>query len=708
MAEIPTSSPEQFFDVTQAQHLLGYAVEPTPAHLLQPGMADERQAILDDALRAKETLRSDMVRAAKEGGIDVPESVIAGWEPNEAEVQLIRERLRPLRVRARILDSCVEFIEDQRLEAAAHGTPFRPHQQDMTIKTAGFMAYAPRQTDEGGKGGYHDGPPGVGKTGVISAVCSMVKYNEDPEERVKIVILTDSVDVSHQTKGHEGDRGLAKFAPHLDVGIRFQGLHDLNHDILVMPVASAMVLMERGEMPWADVVVFDEVDAYARQSQGERLRDYIKDKIALGLSASIDDVVRDLLPYEIYSLSMPDAIHMRLLAEMTGEVLQTPIDHEAIKDLPRAEREAKKLRARMDDVKLRVRRHVRRGEQVIIRVPAGDDLTIAKTLAREISEDEELSVPNDGTFPPQIVSMTRKVRARVVGGSEYQTAKGRKEGRTIIDDFRPEGEQRVEATDVLVVVKAAGRGTDMPKLAVGYDLDPRGGWREKHQFHGRPSRLYGDKHAYIYSYSDPDYPDQYTAVMALGGQPGQTKVTLRHGPPVSMPTRRRAGPRPKAALPDSVAGGVLAETVDSISVLHDEGAPDVRQEEDPTRPMTFEEVCNRLGVSATLMAGVYEVHGFRSGDVLRLMDLEAMLELSHPSLNIMPLPERGYTSLEEVLELADLSELTEALIRLHSWYSGFTYRKFLKPDGTAGFFFADEDVFAVIEKLNESPERPKS
>jgi hypothetical protein len=93
MAEIPTSSPEQFFDVTQAQHLLGYAVEPTPAHLLQPGMADERQAILDDALRAKETLRSDMVRAAKEGGIDVPESVIAGWEPNEAEVQLIRERL---------------------------------------------------------------------------------------------------------------------------------------------------------------------------------------------------------------------------------------------------------------------------------------------------------------------------------------------------------------------------------------------------------------------------------------------------------------------------------------------------------------------------------------------------------------------------------------------------------------------------------------
>ncbi|HSX35075.1 MAG TPA: DEAD/DEAH box helicase family protein [Candidatus Saccharimonadales bacterium] len=741
--------PEQMLDVAQAQYILGYEAVPLDPGQLRPGQVDERRTILQDALAAQEEMRQGMVSAARAAGIEVPAEHVAAWQPDERQLEALRARLSRPRKRARILDGFDDFINDQRMGADALGTPLRPHQQDMTVNTSKFFSRIPRNFAGSGKGGHIGAPPGVGKTGVTNTICAAAKYNEDPDERVKIVVIVDSVNVMNQTHGGEdAERGFGKFAPHLDVGMRVAESHDTSHDITIMPAASAIILMEKGEMPDADVVILDEVDEYGRGKPGEQLTEYCADKLTVGLSASVDEATRDLLPYEIYTMSLPEGIHMGLLAETTAEVLRVDIDLSKVRlpddpALRKATIEQIKLRARLDDIKKRVQADIKRGVGgIIVRVPAGDDIEIAKKFAEEL-RSLQVTVPNDGSWPAQFKTIPRNIRALVIGGKGQTTKGGRRLQAAAFQSYEK------GKTDVFVTVKAIRRGWDSMTADTLYDADTGGNWRDKLQVDGRVTRRVKGKRARIFNYYDEARPDQYTGVIALGGQPGQDKITVREEMPEIMP-HRLSGERRVELLSSTLLEGLASVAViESVSIHHDipeqpavdETAADAvtekphtpeqpvageptaavemtadaeaanteneAQEPEAGEVLTITQVATRLGVTEKLVADVYKLHGFSESDVVNLGDLHAMLELSHPSLLIRPLPETGYVADDVVWELAGIPKLRVLHMRTLAQYNGYLAKRFLRPDGTAGRYYRTDQVGEIVSILRAKQEKEK-
>lgn len=746
MQESGPESPKPLLDVAQAQLVLGYEAAPLDPSQLQPGQVDERRVILEEALAAQDEMRSSMVAAAQKLGMPVPQEEVAAWTPNVAQVEGLRHRLARHRKRARILDGFDQFIDDQRMAAEALGTPLYPQQQDMIIQTNIFFSREPRNFAGGGKGGHVNAPPGVGKTGVINTICAAAKYNEDPEERIKIVVIVDSINVMNQTHGgEEAKRGFGKFAPHLDVGMRFADSHDTTHDITIMPAASAQILMEKGEMPDADIVVLDEVDEYGRGKPGEQLGEYCKDKLTVGLSATVDDATRDLLPHEIYNMSLPEGIHFGLLAETTAEVLRVNTDFSKVRlpedpVLRKQMIEQLKLRARLDDIKARIKKDIQNGAGgILVRVPAGDDINIARQFALELREDKDgVVVPNDGTWPGQFKTIKRAIRAVEIGGKQQQGTKGgRKFQKTVFDSYE-EGD-----TDVLITVKAIRRGWDNNAFIL-YDADTGGNWREKLQMYGRVTRRAKGKRARIYNYYDDARPDQYSGVLALGGRPGQDKITVGEEAPNVMPHRLGESRRLELLSGDLLEGLSSVAVIDTVTVSHGQAdeivtdtavppaeepiaeSPAGNSTEDPptteepaagpesaeptaepaandetrNQELTFASAADRLDISRSLLSEIYRTHGYDPDSTVHILDLETMLELSHPELLVKePLPSRGYTSDADVLELVDIPNLRLVRLRTLAQYSGYLAKRFIGPDGKVGRYYRDEQVLEIVETI---------
>ncbi|HEV7453886.1 MAG TPA: DEAD/DEAH box helicase family protein [Candidatus Saccharimonadales bacterium] len=721
-------APEAELDVAEAERLLGYPIAPTPG--LPEGEYDERRAIAEKALRAKDALRDDMARAASAAGIDIPSEELAAWQPNDAELDAIHERLEPDRIRARMLDGYADFIADGKATTNAEGTPLRPHQQDMVKDIGYFMLCAPPTTPEGGKAGHINGPPGIGKTGVISAACAGMKYNENPDEPVRIIVIENTINVMHQTHGQDGERGFGKFAPHLDVGLRYTDGKTIK-EVTLMPAASFNYLMERGEMPAAHVVIADEGDVYASGTTGDYLREYSKDKILLGLSATIDDATRELMPYEIYKMSVPEGIQGGLLAPTTAEVLRVEanINYDALPEDPAARREiieAAELRARIEDMKPRVRADIEAGRGVLVRCPAGNDIDVAKVLAKELRE-MEVVVPNDGTWPAAFRTMPRQIRAMEIGGKAQQTtAPGQRLQQAAFKRFD------AGTIDVFLTVKAIGRGKDNPLIKSFYDLDTGGSWRDKHQAAGRASRLTFDERgnpveAHLTSYYDPRRPDQYTGVQMLGGEPGQDSIRVGHYTGGGNPPRQSK--RTLLVEQGVLLRGSTTQTIETRSVTHDQvvelvppvevasvtdvpTVPDTRQEQAaPAQQLNFSQAAARLGVSSMFLSNLYETHGYSRSDTVTPSDLGAMVELSYPDrqqeIAPPPVPATGYVSDRQVLELSGLPpDMTPIRLRLIARYRGFDYTKFLGEDGVAAGYFPVDSLPELLENLRK-PFQPR-
>jgi hypothetical protein len=703
-------------DIAEAQYLLGYPIAPTPG--LRPEEYDERRTIAMAALRAKDALRDDMKRAAAAAGITFSEDELASWEPNDTELAAIKHRLTVQRIRGRMLDGFAAFIADKRDTTNAFGTPLHKEQQTMVKGCGHFMLCAPPTTPQGGKGGHVEGPPGIGKTGAINVVTAAVKYNEAKEEPVKIVVIENTIDSLHQTHGSDGERGYGRFAPHMNVALHYTYKKETGNT-MIMPAASFNYLMETGEMPDAHVVIADEGDVYAN----DNLREYAANKILIGFSATVDDAMRDIMPHEIYKLGVPAAIQRRRLAPMTAEVLHLDVPIDAA-DLPsdpkerRAKIEAIKLRARIEDIKPRIKADVEAGRGVFVRCPAGNDIDVAKILARELRDEVDVVVPNDGSWSPQFKTIPRRVRALEIGGSEHATAPGKRFQRAAFKSFA-KGE-----ADVFTFVSAIGRGHDNPRAKVIYDLDTRGGWRTKKQAYGRVGRLLYDENgepleARICNYFDPDRPDQYTGVQMLGGEPGQDKVRLRHSP-LSNPTSTESEER--ALLVDA---GILspvtpATTIERLHVAHGPEPvvtpdppesirpPEVAEARKPVQALTFSQAVDRLGVTSVFLRNLYETHGFKQADTITTEDLGAMLELSYPHTQVepQPLPPAGYVSDEEIIRQAGFEHLNPVRLRLMAQYRGYTLHKF-SDRGKAGYYYPQERLPELIEALN-TPLSPSS
>jgi len=125
-------------------------------------------------------------------------------------------------------------------------TVLRPHQRTVFEDINKFF-------EEGGTRGYINLPTGTGKT-VLFVELSQALLDIPPEQKKpKILVVTPSKDLVHQTMGKSGERGYGKFAPDLEVGSYFSDTPEnekvksgfLENDVVVTTYESFRILSER-------------------------------------------------------------------------------------------------------------------------------------------------------------------------------------------------------------------------------------------------------------------------------------------------------------------------------------------------------------------------------------------------------------------------------------------------------------------------------
>ncbi len=694
-------SPEGLpFDLAEAQRLLGYSVQPSLGFEL---VYDERLVICERALAAKENMRATLGSAARAAGFEATPTMLQNWEPDDRQLETIHAQLGRERKRARAADGLTQFITDGRMTNNAFGTPLRAEQQQMILDTEFFLTAMPRTYDWGGKGGVISGPPGIGKTGVINALCAGLKYNEDPKEPLRILVLENTQNVMHQTHGQAGDRGFGRFAPHLDVGLRYADRKDLEHDIVIMPFASFNLLMERGEMPDFDVVIGDEGDVYATGTTGANLRKYVDDKTLIITTATPDEATYKLAPHDIYTMSLPNGIHDGLLAPTTGLVLRTHrvIDGTTLPSDPleRQALRANNLRANIEDAKLRVKEAVEKGVGVLIHCPAGNDIEIARILAEEL-RDIQVVVPNylGSGRSSSFRTIPRNIRAIEVGGKKQMTATGRRLQQTIYHQYRKSD------IDVLVFVKAVGRGDDFPDAKLVIDLESRSvrGWRDVVQLGGRGMRLVTGENgkpvpATWICYHDPLMKDQFTSVMALGGDAGQDVMRVtQQGRTVSTLPLRRLQP---VLMADPVP--ITTETFDRIDVVHRE-REQIAPDQLPDHPMDEVQLARYLLVGSITVRQMLGRMGKTPGEVVDRDELEILLEY-YPDLRPMPLPKTGYVSATDLVTMVGRSDVrTIPQLRWFARRHGMLFGRFIAEGGQPDFYATDAQANQLLTLLYSS------
>jgi superfamily II DNA or RNA helicase len=676
-------------DLQFARRMLDYDIKLAPSHTFAEGSYDEQRAIYDDVIGAREYLRASLLQTASNVGLEIDDAEVAAWVPNEAQLDLLKERLAPQRKRLRMIDGIAQFAADQQNIAQLQGVPLRGYQREAVAAFEEFLTYATRDNEQGGKSGIIEMPTGTGKTGIFANIAAQLKYGEQPHEPIRVLVLVPTQTILDQTVGLHGERGFGKFAPHLDVGAYYQDEKDLNSEVVVMTTASFNRLMSENKMPHFDTVVVDEAHTVIAEKTANRIKDYCADKIAIGLTATPEyDEERsayNVFKHQIYQMKFPDAVHSGKLAPIRGHLKNAEPELNLI-HLPKDPIErhralrAARMKARFLEAEKIIKSAIERGLGVIVRCPAGDDINLAVTFS-DYLRDQLVKTGGGGT--------NRWINADFVGGSpRRQDPEFRKR---IIEDF-DNGD-----SDVLFYVKALGMGWDSPHAKVLVNLAPTTSAVEMRQAIGRTSRLIVHPdgtpvEAEVYDFRDPDLKNQYTCLDALETKSGELlghQQTDKEAPiPVSRRFRRET---------TTEILGVIATTLGEITIGHNEDAalPDgievsavIKRMQKEKLPLN--EACRILGVSLPTLRGILSSVGSNPSRDINTDELMIMLDL-YPKLNVETVPSTGYNGLRELAD--QLGFYVRPLSLLHlAKNNGFEYYKFRSQDGTeVGYYFKTED-----------------
>ncbi|OGH10922.1 MAG: hypothetical protein A3B38_04160 [Candidatus Levybacteria bacterium RIFCSPLOWO2_01_FULL_36_13] len=133
-------------------------------------------------------------------------------------------------------------------------TVLRPHQLTVFEDIRKFF-------EEGNKRGYVSLPTGTGKT-VLFVELSKALLDVQPEQKKpKILVVTPSKDLVHQTMGKSGERGYGKFAPELGVGSYFSDTPSsekteagfLDNDVVITTYDSFAILTNATEYEYTPI-----------------------------------------------------------------------------------------------------------------------------------------------------------------------------------------------------------------------------------------------------------------------------------------------------------------------------------------------------------------------------------------------------------------------------------------------------------------------
>lgn len=615
---------------------------------MPPEVYDERRVIVQDVHAAAFALRERMVAAAQAAGIELTENEIEQWQPTEPEqLAQLQASLKNQRRMLRILDGLLD-LENQTRDIEREGVPLRKHQETFTQDICDFVLYAPRTPGSLGKSGVVEGPTGIGKTAIFSKIAARVQYNDLPDDPTRVLVLVPTEKIREQTMGEKGTRGFGKFAPHLDVGAYPVEKDSLQRGVTVMCNASFNSLCAQGKLPDYPVVIVDEVDTILGSVTSENLRQYMADRLVIGLSATTETggkSVYDLFEHTISRLKLTKAIRSGLLAPTRGFLLKAEpkIDPFSLPEDPNQRRLAlrqARLEARMEIAKKIIKEAVEAGDGVIVRCPAGEDVGYAVDYAAQL---RDIMIRDD----QGLLGGIRWIVAGHVGGSARRQSK--EERNTIFEGYD------TGRVDVLTYVKAIGRGYDSPRAKVFINLDPSTSMTEMVQALGRIVRLIFDDQgrpceARAYDFEDPELGNkQRTCLDVLETVSGEL---IDHDPTEADEPR----PRNKAiAKPHAEILEVKTSTIASVAVGHEvKVEPPSAEEINATivaykgdEDIPIDEVCRILGVTLPTLKSMLEQSRSSPDGKVRIDHIKILLE-KFPGIQARRLPETGYTAASDV------------------------------------------------------------
>lgn len=260
---------------------------------------------------------------------------------------------------AQRIGSYIEYVENA---SAEQETVLRPHQLDVFKSLKAFF-------DKDQRRGYIELPTGTGKT-VLFVELSKALLGvgvADEVKRPKILVVTPTKDLVHQTLGRQKEKGYGRFAPELKVGSFFSDSSGVERkeigsfDVVVTTYRSFDTLSkshiyrpvtdfskdvmgsnffkrlveangyERAveisrnikEVPTDqmlldafDVVIFDETHHVFGDTTKKIVQSLPKDKILIGFSATPDadelKKISNLLPHKIHEMGLVEAISLGL------------------------------------------------------------------------------------------------------------------------------------------------------------------------------------------------------------------------------------------------------------------------------------------------------------------------------------------------------------------------------------------------------------
>ncbi|HEX8762637.1 MAG TPA: DEAD/DEAH box helicase family protein [Candidatus Saccharimonadales bacterium] len=701
MGETLGSSETDRLDWGLAQRVLGIDSFTDPGTPLD--IYDERRQIVRDIQAAENAMRGRMVSAAQAQGIVLGEQEVRDWRATKpGEIAQLRAEMSWQRRVARMIAGLVD-LQGQAQDPAVHGVPLRKHQHSFTADFCKWAIHATRNEGDNGKSGAVEGPPGIGKTAIFAKVTARLKYHDERGDESRVVVVVPTELIRDQTLGEMGQRGFGKFAPDMDVGVYPRQKDSLDREVTLMCQPSFNRLFERGELDDRHIGVIDEVDTALGPQIRENLMEFRRNRQLIGLSATTErggrNIYDELINHNISRLSTRDAIRAGLLAPSIGHLVEvTPsVDPATLPTDPALRRKALRrayLEAYMEAAKPRIRAAVERGDLVMVRVPPGEDVKHAHDYADEL---RDIVVRGDAG----ILGSIDWVNAAFIGGT---TKRQSKEDRRVIIEGFDDG-----SVQVLVQVKAAGRGFDNPLVKEVHNLDPTSSSSENIQWNGRATRLIFDKDkkpvvAHMYDYVDPELGNlQQTCLDMLGTKSGEL---VDHDPVESEVPRPRYH---KGFVPRPDVIDVTSDIIETIAVEH-VVAPELPDEEELAATAAVykgpgkvpqAEACRILGIRRPTLKNILSSVGLHPDDDVAMEDISTILEL-YPGMNAEPLPED-----------VPMVKATDAAHRVAKFYvrantliafartNGYRPGRYRGADGI-NFYWTEEEAEEIIKLYQES------
>ncbi|MGF7229254.1 MAG: DEAD/DEAH box helicase [Candidatus Saccharibacteria bacterium] len=204
---------------------------------------------------------------------------------------------------------------------------------------------------DGAKRGFINLPTGTGKTVLFVELAKAMLEQLSGKEAPRILVVTPTKDLVHQTLGRNGEKGFGQFAPLLDVGSFFSDTSDRerrkrsSNDVTVTTYQSFEILCRQQPVPIEignkkapqdkkktssddaglirdindyDIIILDEAHHALSPKTSKLIQSLPESTTIIGFTATPDidenNELTSVLPYKIHELGLTEAITMNLLA----------------------------------------------------------------------------------------------------------------------------------------------------------------------------------------------------------------------------------------------------------------------------------------------------------------------------------------------------------------------------------------------------------